>query len=242
MPNEQPPRPDALPFEPGSVPDKLRERDTWVCWRYEFRPNRDKCTKVPRDAERGGNADPTGPESWTDFETTLAFYERDNTDTDGLGFVVHDGDTLAGIDLDDCREPDTGDLKPWADDVLDRVDSYAEASPSGTSIRLFALGFVPDGGMRSDVADAEGHVEMYDTDRYLNPCASTHSMKSLRKSLLSSRWSERDDCIDGVIFSCSERIRLMKASSRLSHFSSPSSSREISSRIESADFSRLLIS
>lgn len=81
--------------------------------------------------------------------------------------MVHDDDTVLGLDLDDVREPDTGDLEAWADDVLDDVPTYAEVSPSGTGLRLFGLGFVPDGGNRGDVDDAEGHLEMYDSGRYL---------------------------------------------------------------------------
>lgn len=35
----------------------------------------------------------------------LAQHEHTDTDTDGVGAVVHDGDTVAGIGLDDCRDP-----------------------------------------------------------------------------------------------------------------------------------------
>lgn len=40
-------------------------------------------------------------------------------------------------------------------------------SPSGTGLRLLGFGFKPDGGNRADVDGAEGHVELYDTGRYL---------------------------------------------------------------------------
>jgi hypothetical protein len=42
---------------------------------------------------------------------------------------------VAGIDLDGCREGDT--ITPWAREVIERFDTYAEVSPSGTGVKLF---------------------------------------------------------------------------------------------------------
>ena len=167
MTADRPPRPDPLGVEPDAVPETLTEREAWVCWRYKFDTDRDEWTKVPVDADTGGFAKSTDLDTWVSFATALAFHERADTDTDGVGFVVHDGNTVLGLDLDDCRDPDTGDLEAWADDLLDDVPTYAEVSPSGTGLRLFGLGFVPDGGNRGDVDAGTGHLEMYDSGRYL---------------------------------------------------------------------------
>ncbi|MFO7834100.1 MAG: phage/plasmid primase, P4 family [Halohasta sp.] len=167
MSNEKPPRPDALQINPDLVPETLADRCQWVTWRYQFDGSRDEWTKVPVDATTGRNASSTDPKTWTSFATALAYHERDGTDTDGVGFVVQDEGHVVGLDLDDCRNPDTGGFEPWAEDVLDSVPTYAEVSPSGTGLRLFGLGDVPDGGTRSDVDGSEGHIEMYETGRYL---------------------------------------------------------------------------
>jgi len=167
MTDDRPPRPDPLGVDPDAVAETLTEREAWVCWRYKFDTDRDEWTKVPVDADTGGFAKSTDPDTWVSFATALAYHERAGTDTDGVGFVVHDGDTVLGLDLDDVRDPDTGDLEAWADDVLDGVPTYAEVSPSGTGLRLFGLGFVPDGGNRGDVDAGAGHLEMYDSGRYL---------------------------------------------------------------------------
>jgi primase-polymerase (primpol)-like protein len=167
MTNDRPSRPDALPFDPEPVPDTLTNRGQWVAWRYQFDTDCDEWTKVPVNVDTGGFAKSTDPDTWTSFADAVAYHERSETDTDGVGFVVHDGDTVLGLDLDDVRDPDTGDLEAWADDVLDDVPTYAEVSPSGTGLRLFGLGFVPDGGNRGDVDAGAGHLEMYDSGRYL---------------------------------------------------------------------------
>jgi len=165
--SDRPPRPDPLAVEPDAVADTLRERETWVCWRYKFDTDRDEWTKVPVDAQTGGFAKSTDSDTWVSFAEALAYHEKNGTDTDGVGFVVHDGDTVLGLDLDDCRDPETGEMEAWAEDVLDDVPTYAEVSPSGTGLRFFGLGFTPDGRTRADIEDAEGHIEMYDSGRYL---------------------------------------------------------------------------
>jgi len=163
----RPPRPSALEVEHEQIPDTLTDREQWVCWRYKWESNRDEWTKVPVDVNTGGFASSTDPDTWASFASALAYHERDSKDTDGVGFVVHEEDTVAGLDLDDCRDPKTGDLEEWAEDVLDSVPTYAEASPSGTGLRLFGVGFTPDGKTRADIEGAEGHLELYDSKRYL---------------------------------------------------------------------------
>ena len=160
-------RPEPLAFEPGAVPDTLRDRDQWVAWRYEWKPDREEWTKIPIDVDTGDFGSSTDARTWNAFADALAYHEEPATDTDGVGFVVSDDDLLVGIDLDDCRDPDTGEIDAWARDLLESVPTYAEVSPSGTGLRAFGLGFVPDGGNRGDIDGAEGHLEIYDSGRYL---------------------------------------------------------------------------
>jgi putative DNA primase/helicase len=163
----RPPRPDPLAVRPEPIPDELRDRDQWVAWRYEWDKARDEWTKIPVDVATGRFAKSTDPETWASFEDVHAYHQREETDTDGVGFVVSDGDAVVGLDLDDCRDRATAGLDSWAAAVLDDVPTYAEVSPSGTGARALGLGFVPDGGNRGDVDGADGHLEMYDSGRYL---------------------------------------------------------------------------
>jgi hypothetical protein len=52
-------------------------------------------------------------------------------------FSAIGGASLAGADLDTCLDPDTGDVAPWAQEIIDRLNSYSEASPSGTGVKVF---------------------------------------------------------------------------------------------------------
>jgi hypothetical protein len=49
------------------------------------------------------------------------------------------GMCIIGVDLDSCRAPQTGDIAPWAAQVIERLASYCEVSPSKTGVKIFAL-------------------------------------------------------------------------------------------------------
>lgn len=166
MSTDRPPRPDALDVRFEEIPAELQEREQWVCWRFKWDNDRDEWTKVPVDVTTGGFASATDPDTWSSFDDVRAYHERGARDTAGVGFVVAD-DLVLGLDLDDCRDPERGVIEPWAGALLEDVDTYAEVSPSGTGLRAFAFGILPDGGNRADVDGAEGHLEMYDKKRYL---------------------------------------------------------------------------
>jgi primase-polymerase (primpol)-like protein len=146
-----------------NIPIELRERPQWVCWRYEER--RGKLTKIPQTPSTSYPASSTDLMTWTTFEKALAAYEasdrRPSRACDGIGFVFSSADPFAGIDLDKCRNPESGEIKPWAQEILDRVPgAYVEASPSGTGIHIIVKGKVRDGGMR------KGRIEMYSRGRF----------------------------------------------------------------------------
>ena len=164
MSRERPPKPDPVPVDPDAIPDTVAGKDAWVCWRFKFDADRDEWTKIPVDVSTGGFASTTDPDTWASFATALAYHERGDTNTDGLGFVFSDEHTVFGVDLDDCRDPETGELDDWAGEIVDQLATYTEASPSGTGAHALGVGFKPDGGNRADVG--AGHIEIYDERRY----------------------------------------------------------------------------
>ena len=142
--------------ETETIPETLRERDQWVCWREEERDG--KPTKIPVTPGAGGFASSTESETWASFEAALDYTETAHAD--GVGFVFTDDDPIVGVDLDDCRDPETGDIDDAALDIIERLDSYTEVSPSGTGYHVLIRGELPDGRNR------RGSVELYDTARF----------------------------------------------------------------------------
>ena len=117
---------NALPVKLETIPAALTDLEQWVLWRTVDRGG--KATKVPFGA--AGEAKSNDPRTWGRFGAVSKRFEAG--DYAGIGFMFSHYDEFVGIDLDGCRNPDTGELAPWADDVIKKLDSYSEISPSQT--------------------------------------------------------------------------------------------------------------
>jgi putative DNA primase/helicase len=144
------------------VPAELRARNQWVVWRVELRDG--KPTKVPYRADGGGRASSTASSTWASFVEAVDAVER--LGMDGIGFVFTKDDPLCGTDLDDCRDPKTGALDPAAWAIVERLDSYTEASPSGRGMKVIVR------ASKNGVAKSRkpmlwgGQIEIYDERRF----------------------------------------------------------------------------
>src|SRR5215218_7106943 len=98
----------------------MRALRQFVCWRYEERDGKE--TKVPYSPLTGERASSTNPASWTSYEEAVAAYRERNYG--GIGFVFTKGDPYCGVDLDGCLDSVTGEIEPWAQDVVRDLDSY----------------------------------------------------------------------------------------------------------------------
>src|SRR5438128_2141959 len=123
-----------------NIPAELRSLPRWVVWRYEYRENDPKPTKIPYCSQaicerdiHAPRASSTDPSTWTTFDQAVAAY-KSGTSMDGIGIMLN-GEHIAGIDLDECIE--NGTLVFWAEDIVRKMASYTEVSPSGKGIRIF---------------------------------------------------------------------------------------------------------
>jgi putative DNA primase/helicase len=151
---------DTAPFQ--NIPAELQACPQWVCWRREDRLG--KMTKVPYSAHTGNTkrlASSTNPATWASFIEVVSYYRAHQSLFDGIGFVVTDADPYVGVDLDHVIDLDTGAMDAWAVNILSRLHSYSEVSPSGTGVRIFVKGSLPAGGRKS------GPFEIYESGRYL---------------------------------------------------------------------------
>ncbi|TKX87207.1 hypothetical protein EXE43_04420 [Halorubrum sp. SS5] len=146
----------STPPSADALPAALVDRDQWVCWRTQDRDG--KPTKVPIIPGTTQFASTTSPATWTEFSTAREAVTT--TPVDGFGFVFTAEDPLVGVDLDDCRDPDTNTPTAWAAEILDTLDSYSEVSPSGTGYHVIVRGERPEGRNRA------GDLEVYDRSRF----------------------------------------------------------------------------
>ena len=69
------------------------------------------------------------------------------------------GDPYVGIDLDNCRNPETRQMDPEIRADIDSLDGYAEVSLSGTGVHVIVRG-------RIEGPHKGGGVEIYDCRRF----------------------------------------------------------------------------
>ena len=139
-----PDRPTPLSVNPDGIPQEFKDRDSWVVWKYESRGGH--WTKPPyRADEPDRKADSTAPDTWCPYRTAWASYEDGKAD--GIGFVPESG--LVGIDLDHCRNPQTGDINPGAMKIVNHANSHTEITVSGEGLRIFLRAQMTTTGRRA---------------------------------------------------------------------------------------------
>ncbi|MBM4028884.1 MAG: hypothetical protein FJ280_26335, partial [Planctomycetes bacterium] len=149
-------------FTPENIPEELRSRAQWVAWRYAISHGR--LTKVPVSALTGRNASTTDAGTWAPFSVARDAVAR-NPSLAGVGFVFSPDDPFCGIDLDHGRNPETGEIAPWAQEAIDLLGSYCEISPSQTGVKIWARARLPGKGRKKYGADGNA-IEMYDRGRF----------------------------------------------------------------------------
>lgn len=144
------------------APSDLTQLPQWVLWRHV------RGTKVPNQAD-GRPASSTDSSTWTTYRDAIAAWLRRPKYFAGVGFVFTERDPFIGIDLDDCLLLD-GSPKPWARGILARLaDTYWEISPSGTGVKGWALGTLPDNVGNTPISidgQTVGAIELYSSKRF----------------------------------------------------------------------------
>lgn len=144
-----------------NIPVELKERPQWLNWQYIQRGGGRQ--KVPTAPRTGQSIDHLDPAEWRNFEDAVRGLS--GAFCDGIGFVFTADDDLAGVDLDEVLDLDTGEIEPWASELIERLDSYSEISPSGAGVKVFVRGEVPAGGI-AKLRDQERRTELYDRGRF----------------------------------------------------------------------------
>lgn len=140
-----------------AIPKALRAFDTrWTLWEAVWNERRAKFDKVPKRATKI-EAGVSTRHAWWSFDSAVAGYDILSlvASGGGLGFLMTNVRNLVGIDMDRCVEAD-GRIADWAQEIVTRSGSYAELSPSGTGLRVFVAGSLPQ-----DWTDNARGLEVY---------------------------------------------------------------------------------
>ncbi|HEX6779385.1 MAG TPA: hypothetical protein VF099_14340 [Ktedonobacterales bacterium] len=166
------------------LPDELKALRQWVVWRAELRPGKSKPAKAPYQPRTGHRARTDVPVTWGTYPQALARYRQGGWH--GLGFVFTAGDPYCGVDVDDCRVPLTGEITPWAWEIVETLHSYTEVSPSGPGLHVLVRASLP-----GDAGRKQGAVEVYDAGRYF---AVTGKRLAELPSIIEARQAQVEAC------------------------------------------------
>jgi putative DNA primase/helicase len=87
---------------------------------------------------------------------------------DGVGIALTPQMRIVGLDLDGCRDLDTGELAEWAAAIQARFPTLWQVSPSGTGLRGFLRGHIPPHLLDDEKQGRRaGPIEVYQGGRYL---------------------------------------------------------------------------
>jgi hypothetical protein len=138
------------------IPLELQDLAQWVAWKREYRDG--AWTKVPYSPRTGRKASTADPTTWGTCDDAFNAYLAGGYN--GVGFVFHSADPYVGVDVDKCRNPETGALEVSAWEIAQSLGSWTEVTPSGTGLHIIVRGALPPGRRR------KGRVEMYETRRF----------------------------------------------------------------------------
>lgn len=149
------------------LPEALRPTERKPCW-VNF-----SKSKIPLNPRTLHNASSTNSRTWSDFQTAAANIgktasiraEKIEKDEEilGVGLILGEPSGLNGVDLDHVID-DQGQIDAAAAEILRKMNSYAELSPSGTGIHILFSGDCP---VTSCKVTADGKSrEMYSERRY----------------------------------------------------------------------------
>ncbi|EJE49590.1 putative P-loop ATPase [Acidovorax sp. CF316] len=145
--SDQPTPPAALAPVWKTIPAALADRQQWVLWKYEWDVKRSAWLKVPYYVAGGRRTGDQGSDRDRSRLATLplarrAFEKAAGTASawTGVGFGFLPDDGLIGIDLDKCRDLETGVLSERAAKIVQAFHSFTEFSPSGRGLHIYLLG------------------------------------------------------------------------------------------------------
>ena len=159
--------------------DSLKNIDRWVCWDFEAfkawdieaakrwdalseeeKAKPSLCKKKIKNPHKkplqinGYGASSTNSATWNTYTNC------ESSKFKGLGFVLSDIDDIVAIDIDHCRNKDSGKLTDYALYILKLFSSLTETSQSQTGLHIFCRGKIPQ-AMKTKT------IEIYSTERYI---------------------------------------------------------------------------
>jgi Protein of unknown function (DUF3987)/Primase C terminal 2 (PriCT-2) len=120
---------------PPRALEPLCKMPHWLVWKWQRIGNGRKWTKPPfRCDDPTRHAANNDPSTWGTRSAAVKVVLAGKAN--GIGFALTNTE-VGAADLDDCRDPETGKVDAWAQDILNAAPTaYQEVTVSGTGLRI----------------------------------------------------------------------------------------------------------
>jgi len=132
----------------------------WTGWNWTWKSEKAKWDKPPFMPDGVRHASSADPNTWCTYEEAMVAYEAGRID--GIGICLRglmNGEIF--VDLDDCRDPASGEISVWAKAIIDEANSYTEITVSGEGLRVIGRGATGPIGKRFGKRPDGSSLEFY---------------------------------------------------------------------------------
>lgn len=146
-----------LPLDKEGIPDELKEYERWVV--YKLIPRKGKQGEYDKIPYQPDHLDKrAGSNNFNHFSTYQKACSAHGSGLfDGIGFVITDLEGLVVVDIDNCIDPNSGEISIKAVDIRNHLPGYWELSPSGKGYRGIFKGDLSG----PDICNKSEGVEFY---------------------------------------------------------------------------------
>lgn len=152
---------------PGRIPKEMELRRQFVGCRLVPRLHPDETVervdKIPINPHTGEKAKPNESRTWGSIDEARAAVERYGLH--GLGFILSDEDPFTFVDLDGCRDPETGVIDGPAASLVRRLGSWSEVSQSRKGVHVLVDARKPGTLCRGKLDHLK--IEIYEQGRFI---------------------------------------------------------------------------
>ena len=127
----------SLRVDHDCIPQILKDIKNWSNWKSEPKSSGTGFTKVPYVAGANHRASYADPKDYRSYSQAV------ESDPEHLGFCFRPELGLIALDLDGCRDSETGSLTAWAKEIITQANSYCEVTPSKSGVRVWFRGTMP---------------------------------------------------------------------------------------------------
>ena len=111
------------------IPPELTKENIWCVWKREERDG--KPTKIPYNPLTGARAETNNPSTFVAFDLAEEAYVI-GSEYNGVGMLLANG--YCAVDIDHCCQD--GIVSDLAVQIVEKLQSYTEYSPSGTGVHM----------------------------------------------------------------------------------------------------------